>query len=1024
MRPSRLLLENFGPFRARAEVDFSVLGQVFLVCGQTGSGKTSLFDAMTYALYGKAPGARGGLERQLWSHHARPGDKPLVEFEFFLGGAEYRVTRSPPYRRPAKRGKSDFSDVGPEAAFYRRDRGPEGLEWKLLANSLTEVDAAIEERMGLTEDEFSKIILLPQGEFQRFLEMKSSDRVGVLEKLFPVGLHDAVAVLARDRAKEALAAVQRVDAALGRLGGAAEAEASDAALRELEAEASRLAGEREKAVERLSRAELGLSLAKKRRERALRAETARDRLAALEAEGPDVATLEARVAAARRASRALPAIKAREASAVELERARSARASRAAALAALDDRAGEVEAAGAAALRRAEEAAEADRELGGLAAAQAAWSEAARARKALASSRETGAALVSRAEEAREAEALALASFTEASVDEEEESAIRAAFDADRQAGEAANESLKAAESAAAQAEKAARFRGAAEASAGAAHTAELRLEAAVGSLAALEAAAETDMAVRLSETLKPGEPCPVCGSLEHPSPAHGVAGAPGPRAGPGAGAEDIGRARASKDEALAADADARAKAAAAEEKAGTAEAELLELLLQAGRHESGEVVAWLAEARSAAAAGAESLSRSADRLGEMEDRRKSAARLATALDAARGTKAATASEAQLAAVDVARLEATLAAAVSRAGPEDPAPKIDAAMARRDRASSERERLEALASSWAAERQEAAALAAEFSFRAEAAGERLLAAERDEAEALMELGFAGPEEARAAWIEDEELASLEIRVTAYRNDIIEARAASEALAAEARADADGVPAEEEGLEAEAAAARKVRDELQSRIDAAASGMAALARDRDERARLLEERKGLDAAWSRMSALSALLNGDIQGRRLPFKNFVLGSYFRIVVERASARLGQMSDGRFALMTDEGSGRGKAGLELLVRDAHTGQSRPSGTLSGGERFITSLSLALGLADTIRDRSGGATLDAIFIDEGFGSLDDEALDRAVSVLDEARGTRTIGIVSHVAELKARMPSRIEVSKGRSGSSLRLVY
>jgi exonuclease SbcC len=173
----------------------------------------------------------------------------------------------------------------------------------------------------------------------------------------------------------------------------------------------------------------------------------------------------------------------------------------------------------------------------------------------------------------------------------------------------------------------------------------------------------------------------------------------------------------------------------------------------------------------------------------------------------------------------------------------------------------------------------------------------------------------------------------------------------------------------------------------------------------------------------LNGLSALLNGEMQGRRLPFKNYVLGAYFRVVVERASARLGQMSDGRFALAADEGSGRGKAGLELLVRDAHTGQSRPSGTLSGGERFLTSLSLALGLADTIRERSGGASLDAIFIDEGFGSLDDEALDRAIAVLDEARGARTIGIVSHVAELKARIPSRIEVSKGRSGSSLRVV-
>jgi exonuclease SbcC len=1024
MRPARLVLENFGPYRERAEVDFSVLGQVFLVCGKTGSGKTSLFDAMTYALYGKAPGARGGLERQLWSHHARPGDKPLVEFEFFLGGAEYKVSRNPPYRRLAKRGKDKFSDVAAEAALYRRARGPEGLEWKLLANSLTEVDAAIEERMGLTEDEFSKIILLPQGEFQRFLEMKSSDRVEVLEKLFPVSMHDAVSALARDKSKEALADVQRVDAALERLGGAAEAESSAAELRELEAERSRLAGDLEKAVERFSRAELSLRLARYRRERALRAETARGRLAALETEGPAAATLEGRVATARKASRAMPAIEARAALAAELEGARSAQASRAAALDALDGRVGEAEAARVEALRRAEEAAEADRELGGLAAAQDAWFEADRARKALASSREAEATLVSRSEEALEAEALASASCAEASVSEEEERAIRAAFDADREAKEAADGSLKTAESAAAQAGKAARLRADAELSGSAVIEAARRLEAAVAALAALDAAVETDIAVRLSDTLRPGEPCPVCGSREHPFPARGVVDASSSRSGVVAGVEEIGRARAEKDRALAADADARARAAAAEERAESAEAELLELLLPTGRSGAGDTIAWVAEARSAAAERAESLSHTIERLRNMEERRKASGRLAAALDAAREARAAAASEAQGAALDAARLEATLAAAATRAGTEDPAPRIEEAIARRDRAASERERLDALASSWAAERQEAAALAAELASRADALGQKLHSAERDEALALAELGFAGSEAARAAWIEEDELATIEARVATYRSEIIEARAAAEALAAEAIADDDGAPAEEAGLEAEAAAARAARDELQSLLDANASGIAELARERDERARLLEERKGLDAAWSRMSALSALLNGDMPGRKLPFKNFVLGSYFRIVVERASARLGQMSDGRFALMADEGSGRGKAGLELLVRDAHTGQSRPSGTLSGGERFITSLSLALGLADTIRDRSGGASLDAIFIDEGFGSLDDEALDRAVSVLDEARGARTIGIVSHVAELKARIPSRIEVSKGRSGSSLRLVY
>jgi len=149
------------------------------------------------------------------------------------------------------------------------------------------------------------------------------------------------------------------------------------------------------------------------------------------------------------------------------------------------------------------------------------------------------------------------------------------------------------------------------------------------------------------------------------------------------------------------------------------------------------------------------------------------------------------------------------------------------------------------------------------------------------------------------------------------------------------------------------------------------------------------------------------------------------YFREVTMRASIHLSHMSDGRYYLKPDEGAagrapGRGKIGLGLRVLDAWTGLDRPTATLSGGEKFLTSISLALGLADSIRDQNGGVALDSVFIDEGFGSLDDEALDRAITVLDKIRGSRVIGIVSHVAGLKARIPARIEVEKTASGSRL----
>jgi exonuclease SbcC len=106
--------------------------------------------------------------------------------------------------------------------------------------------------------------------------------------------------------------------------------------------------------------------------------------------------------------------------------------------------------------------------------------------------------------------------------------------------------------------------------------------------------------------------------------------------------------------------------------------------------------------------------------------------------------------------------------------------------------------------------------------------------------------------------------------------------------------------------------------------------------------------------------------------------------------------------------------------MVFDAHTGKTRPCATLSGGESFMASISLALGLADSIQNRSGGVRLDAVFIDEGFGSLDETSLDKALVILDELRDSRMVGIISHVGELRSRIPCRVEVEKTSAGSRI----
>jgi len=214
MRPSKLSIENFGPYRRKTFVDFASLGEFFLICGPTGSGKSTIFDAVTYGLFGQAPGGRQGFEAELVSDFAQPGEKPIVELEFFLSGSLYKVIRQAPYSKP-KRGEG-WVEVPAAASLFITSRSSES-GWKTLSDGVRQVNKKVAELIGLSAEEFNKIILLPQGEFQKFLEMDSTKRSEVLEKLFPVDLYERITELAKLKTQAAKNGLSSLDAELGRL---------------------------------------------------------------------------------------------------------------------------------------------------------------------------------------------------------------------------------------------------------------------------------------------------------------------------------------------------------------------------------------------------------------------------------------------------------------------------------------------------------------------------------------------------------------------------------------------------------------------------------------------------------------------------------------------------------------------------------------------------------------------------------------------------------------------------------------
>lgn len=1062
MRPLRLSLKNFGPYRELAEVDFSSLGEFFLICGKTGSGKSTIFDAIAYALFGQAPGARSGHEADLVSDFAQPGDKPEVAFEFALSGTVYRVARTAPYTKPKRGG--GFTVALPDAAVFVADPDAEG-GWRNVADGVRDSNEKLSALIGLTADEFSKIILLPQGEFQQFLEMESTKRSEVLEKLFPVELYDRVAEIAKARVQEARTALAAVGMEIERLEAEA-GEAPEGRLAELRAALEAASRDEAAAGEAVSSGERALERGREKAERSRRALEAAEAVRRLEAGGAVEAARAARISAARAAAAVEPFSRAfakARAAALELEEraARLALAVEELAAAAPEIDRNRARAAELAALAEAKQG-----EVFGLQKAVEAWKRRVEAISLRDAAERRARELEGRlsaeraAAEALNAERLALQPSPE------EEAASRAEI-----------ESLQAAEAALVPLAAQAKRRTALFADLAAAETSRRGIEVfykeaaaerdrLAGTLAALESQLAHSAAIRLAAELKPGKPCPVCGATSHPAPATAQLDFGG------ATQDEVDTARAAHLEAASGAAALEAgfghAAARAEEKRAelaAQESELASGLAALGdilaswndwvagfgaeaSAELGAALARAAEGVKAALAGQKSL------IAAIENRRRLAAAKEKAIAARAEALETLRSEAEKASAELARRGAVLQETERDAGLADPSPAFEAAQSALSALKAERARLEAECAAHDRRFAEArasletlgreretrfAALAGEWSRLADIlvsqgfldaaqkpAAPTVAATPATAAAAALlgeDMGGLAPAIAAAAApaLPPVALAAEERAAAAYREALAAAKAAAGSLVADLPEPGSQPPdlaVLEEALKAASAAHAESRERSTSLRLAIGRLEETLAR----RDAALARRKDLDAGSRTLYRLSELLQGEVAGKRLTFKNFVLATYFREVVQRASDHLARMSDGRYYLRPDESqaTGRGKIGLGLKVLDAWTGQDRPTTTLSGGEKFLTSISLALGLADSIREQNGGVSLDAVFIDEGFGSLDDEALDRAISVLDKIRGSRVIGIVSHVGGLRARIPARIEVQKTAAGSRL----
>lgn len=1061
MRPMTLMLTAFGAYAGSQTVDFEAAGAggLFLVTGDTGAGKTTLFDGVCYALFGKLTG-RVRSEKMIRSDYADDTLETSAQLTFSHRGQVWRIWRRPAQTRRKKRGEGT-REITADALLERL----EGETAIPVAEGKEKVDAAVEELLGIQVDQFRQIAMIAQNQFAELLNKSGRDRSAILRQVFATERCDALQTRLKEMASASRAETEKqVDSLRQYLAGLRLPETEEgqmplpeaAELAELMADEgcvwrsarvlelaehicqmdeSELAGldeqiagldetikqsagllqsAREAARRQQQLAELEKRLAEQRAaepeqlaaqarlkqwetaarlapvwdgsEKARLAaqqadrlyEQASDRLAQLNAQGPRWAQAREQLNADQQTAARLTVQLERQAEALQqygrLEQAKAEQVACEQELERLQtaqQQAQTLEEQQAAALEKTQ--ALADSLPAALAAAQTAQKELERwqqARKTLAEVRRQMQELVK--------------------LQKQEQAA--------RQTLQQANDALDGAQQAYISADQLYR----------------------------------RDQAGLLARELTPGQPCPVCGSVHHPSPARGVTGAPD-KEQLEALATAMETARTAYNDALQTSSTLTAQAGSAREQyirlARQALAELeqelpppedvkalsrlvldwdgrLDQLLeqaealgqqrQAAVEAAGAAVNQLAGDREALEATRRQRSELREQQANATARRDSAAQRAAELQAA------------LPQASRAEAEATLSAL------EQQQKQLDESIRKTQQALEEYQQLLAAAESLQKERQNT---------RKQAADEARQAAGHWE-QALAESGM--DEDAFAAARHTEE------EIDRLRTELEQARRArqeTEALYHQLSEQQKSAPVPgcmpgqlEQALEEQEQRRKALNDartRITGRLNANRSTMADV-RTAGQRLEKAQKRQQL------IQQLDATANGKLSGGlgKQKFEQYVLATYFADAVEAANQRLFAMTGGRYQLECHQmTAAETQAALDLDVLDNYTGKLRSVGSLSGGETFQAALALALGLSDVIQNYAGGVELDVLFVDEGFGTLDAESLEQAVATLHSlVQGRRMVGIISHVPELKSRIENQLVVTKTPGGSTVAL--
>lgn len=915
MRPLKLTISGFGPYAGVQELDFERLGRsgLYLITGDTGAGKTTIFDAITFALFGEASGD-SREPAMLRSKYAKAETPTYVELTFAYNGSTYTVRRNPAYERAKTRG----TGMTAQAADAQLTK-PDGS----TVTKLKEVDRAVREIIGLSREQFSQVCMISQGDFRRLLQANTDERKKIFTDIFGTGLYASL----QARLKAESAELERK---------------SDDVRRSIRQYAGGMVCSDDSALcAQVQRARDGT--------------LPTDELDALFAGvlKEDGALLQAQNAQAADVQQAILTLEKQKAVAETYQAARKTLAQRTAD----EERQALVWSAAQSALKEADAAQKRERpqlldEIALMRQLLPSYDEldkkesvrrkqellrekAACERNALAQKAQA----LSEALTARRSEQKALESCGVKKAEREallqkssdRQSALRTLL-SDFEVYRTQSALLL-------QKQEVYQTRAAAAA-------------ALLGTSLQIQQEFLDAQAGIIAGTLRPGLPCPVCGAIEHPRPALLTAHAPTE--------DDVKRAKSAYERAQA-EAEEASRAAAAQK--GSVD--------EMARSLQGRLTALLPDT---AAEQAEQAARS--QLAELDRQIAALTDEVQALQASIERKRRLDEEIPAQEEALRRLENDSIAADKRS--ERLCAEIDALSAR------------------------IAELRSTLTFADSSAAEQEISRLQHRADALEQAAAAAQEREKAA------LTAL----TATRAEIGQLK---EQLANAADTDPAALAAQiDEQTALKDAADRKLRA-IHTRLSTNESARKGVSKQSAALA-ALEQR----CAW--VSALSRTANGGLRDKaKIDLETYVQTTYFDRILCRANLRLQKMSGGQYDLKRRRNADnkQSKSGLELDIVDHVNATERSVNTLSGGEAFLASLALALGLSDEVQ-MSTGIHLDTLFVDEGFGSLDSEALRKAYQTLAGlTEGNRLVGIISHVAELKERIDRQIVVCKGADGSS-----